>query len=34
MKEGFREQAPKRIGLRFVPRRVASWDHRKLAGDY
>ena len=33
-KEGFRAQAPKRIGLRFVPRRVASWDHRKLAGTY
>ncbi len=24
-------QAPKRVGLRFVPRRIASWDHRKLA---
>ena len=24
-------QAPKRVGLRFVPTRVASWDHRKLA---
>jgi general stress protein 26 len=27
-------QAPKRVGLQFVPRRVASWDHRKLAGVY
>jgi general stress protein 26 len=27
-------QAPKRIALQFVPRRVASWDHRKLAGVY
>ena len=27
-------QAAKRIGLQFVPRRVASWDHRKLAGVY
>jgi PPOX class probable F420-dependent enzyme len=28
------QQAPKRIGLRFVPTRVVSWDHRKLAGTY
>jgi PPOX class probable F420-dependent enzyme len=34
MKELFRAQAPKRIGLRFRPRRVVSWDHRKLAGTY
>jgi PPOX class probable F420-dependent enzyme len=34
MKELFRAQAPKRVGLRFRPRRVASWDHRKLAGTY
>jgi PPOX class probable F420-dependent enzyme len=34
MKEGFRAQAPKRAGLRFVPRRVVSWDHRKLGGTY
>jgi PPOX class probable F420-dependent enzyme len=27
-------QAPKRVGLRFVPTRVVSWDHRKLAGAY
>jgi len=28
-------QAPKRIGMRFVPQRVVSWDHRKLgAGVY
>ena len=25
-------QAPKRVGLRFRPTRVASWDHRKLGG--
>lgn len=25
-------QAPKRVGLRFVERSRASWDHRKLAG--
>ncbi len=29
-----RAQAPKRIALQFVPRRTASWDHRKLAGAY
>jgi PPOX class probable F420-dependent enzyme len=34
MKELFRAQAPKRVGLRFRPRRVVSWDHRKLAGTY
>jgi PPOX class probable F420-dependent enzyme len=27
-------QAPKRVGLRFVPSRVVSWDHGKLAGGY
>jgi len=25
-----REQAAKRVALQFMPRRVASWDHRKL----
>ena len=25
-------QAQKRVGLRFVPSRVVSWDHRKLNG--
>jgi PPOX class probable F420-dependent enzyme len=33
-KEAFREQARKRVGLRFVPTRVVSWDHRKLAAAY
>ena len=28
------KQAPKRVGLRFVPTRVVSWDHRKLGGGY
>jgi hypothetical protein len=28
------KQAQKRIGLRFVPSRVVSWDHRKLGGVY
>jgi PPOX class probable F420-dependent enzyme len=28
------KQVPKRVGLRFTPTRVVSWDHRKLAGGY
>jgi hypothetical protein len=27
-------QAAKRVAIRFKPRRVASWDHRKLGGTY
>jgi hypothetical protein len=27
-------QAPKRVGLQFIERRRATWDHRKLAGIY
>ena len=27
-------QAPKRVGLHFVPTRVVTWDHRKLGGAY
>jgi PPOX class probable F420-dependent enzyme len=27
-------QAPKRIGLTFLPTRVVTWDHRKLGGTY
>lgn len=27
-------QTPKRVGLRFIPRRYISWDHRKLGGVY
>jgi PPOX class probable F420-dependent enzyme len=27
-------QARKRVGMQFVVERVASWDHRKLAGTY
>lgn len=27
-------QAPKRVAMRFVAQRLASWDHRKLAGVY
>ncbi len=29
-----RAQAAKRVGLRFVERRRATWDHRKLGGVY
>jgi PPOX class probable F420-dependent enzyme len=32
--DAVRRQAPKRVGLRFVPRHTATWDHRKLAGAY
>jgi PPOX class probable F420-dependent enzyme len=31
---GLRAQAPKRVAIRFHPKRVASWDHRKLGGTY
>ncbi len=27
-------QASKRVAMRFVPERIASWDHRKLSGTY
>jgi PPOX class probable F420-dependent enzyme len=29
-----RAQAPKRVAIRFRPKRVASWDHSKLGGTY
>ncbi|MCP2301416.1 pyridoxamine 5'-phosphate oxidase family protein [Actinokineospora globicatena] len=29
-----RVQAAKRVGLRFTPTHVTSWDHRKLGGTY
>jgi general stress protein 26 len=32
--DAVRAQAAKRVGLQFVPSRVASWDHRKLGGTY
>jgi PPOX class probable F420-dependent enzyme len=32
--EALRSQARKRVAIRFVPRRIASWDHRKLGGTY
>jgi PPOX class probable F420-dependent enzyme len=28
------KQAQKRVGLRFAPTRVVTWDHRKLGGTY
>ncbi len=28
------KQAQKRIGMRFVPTRISSWDHGKLGGAY
>jgi PPOX class probable F420-dependent enzyme len=28
------KQAEKRVGLRFVPTRVVTWDHTKLGGTY
>jgi PPOX class probable F420-dependent enzyme len=31
---GLQAQAPKRVAIRFRPKRVASWDHRKLGGTY
>jgi PPOX class probable F420-dependent enzyme len=32
--EMVRAQAPKRVGLHFVPTRTVTWDHRKLGGVY
>jgi PPOX class probable F420-dependent enzyme len=34
IREMVTKQAQKRVGLRFVPSRVVSWDHRKLGGTY
>jgi PPOX class probable F420-dependent enzyme len=31
---GLEAQAPKRVAIHFQPRRVATWDHRKLGGTY
>jgi general stress protein 26 len=31
---GLRAQAPKRVAIHFHPKRLASWDHRKLGGTY
>jgi PPOX class probable F420-dependent enzyme len=32
--EALRGQAGKRVAVRFQPKRIASWDHRKLGGTY
>ena len=32
--EALKAQAPKRVAIEFEPRRVATWDHRKLGGTY
>jgi len=32
--EAVRAQAAKRVALQLVPRRLATWDHRKLQGVY
>jgi PPOX class probable F420-dependent enzyme len=32
--EAMRRQAAKRVGLRFIARATATWDHRKLGGTY
>jgi PPOX class probable F420-dependent enzyme len=34
VEEMVRSQAPKRVGLRFTPTRIVTWDHRKLGGTY
>jgi general stress protein 26 len=34
VREGFRKQAPKRVGMEFVERERVTWDHRKLGGAY
>jgi PPOX class probable F420-dependent enzyme len=31
LRAGLSAQAAKRVGIRFTPTRVSSWDHRKLA---
>lgn len=34
MRKVLAKTAPKRIGIRVVPDRIVTWDHRKLAGAY
>ena len=34
VRDFFRGQVPKRVGLQFAERRRVTWDHRKLAGTY
>src|SRR5918999_2160369 len=32
--EAMRAQSAKRVAIHFEPRRIATWDHRKLGGTY
>lgn len=32
--EGMMKTAPKRIGMKFTPSKIITWDHAKLAGVY
>jgi PPOX class probable F420-dependent enzyme len=34
VREMVEQQAAKRVGLRFTPTRIVTWDHRKLGGTY
>ena len=34
VRDAVAKQAPKRVGLRFLPTRIVTWDHRKLGGRY
>ncbi len=34
VRDFFRGQVPKRVGLQFVERRRVTWDHRKLGNTY
>ena len=34
VRDAFRKQAPKRVGLEFAERGRVTWDHRKLGGAY
>jgi hypothetical protein len=34
VRDSFRKQAPKRVGLEFAERGRVTWDHRKLGGAY
>jgi PPOX class probable F420-dependent enzyme len=34
VRDAFRRQVPKRVGLEFVERDRVTWDHRKLGGGY
>ena len=34
VRDAFRKQAPKRVGLEFVERDRVTWDHRKLRATY